>query len=560
MSKPLLATIFAFTLLAACGGEEAPAAPDVVDGGTDGGAGCANPCGTNCCAATQVCDAQTKTCHGRCTAKCDGRACGPDGCGGSCGSCGAGFVCSESQGVCEPCTPSCSGKACGPDGCGGQCGACGRGTFCDGAQCVTCTPKTCAQLGKTCGQHPDGCGGTVECGGCPSPETCGGGGTPGVCGCTKVSCLSLGKNCGALSDGCGGTLNCGTCGPGESCGGGGVPNVCGAGTCSPKGCAEQGKNCGVINDGCGSTVACGTCSAPNTCGGGGVANVCGCTQQTDAELCAAAGRNCGPLSVTDRCLVQRTISCGSCNLPATCGGGGTPGVCGCTPVSDAEFCASQGRTCGQATGTDNCGASRNVNCGGCPIGENCTSAGQCQPPCGPANCANGCCNGTVCMPGTTTSACGTGGGACGQCSGIHVCRADQRCGVDPSSAWRVQPVSATVDAVNGSGGVWDSWDNSPPDVFAESFCPPAATAVATNTPQVSSLTPTWSTGGCVTTAGALLTEPYVFQLFDADPFGFRDNVSARISHQVTEADLAAGSRTFPRSHAASNIRVQFIRQ
>src|SRR5687767_7852436 len=30
----------------------------------------------------------------------------------------------------------------------------------------TCTPKTCAQLGVTCGTHADGCGGTAACGAC----------------------------------------------------------------------------------------------------------------------------------------------------------------------------------------------------------------------------------------------------------------------------------------------------------------------------------------------------------------------------------------------------------
>jgi hypothetical protein len=45
-----------------------------------------------------------------------------------------------------------------------------------------CVPKTCAQLGKNCGQQGDGCGKTLDCGTC-NTGTCGGGGTPGVCGC-----------------------------------------------------------------------------------------------------------------------------------------------------------------------------------------------------------------------------------------------------------------------------------------------------------------------------------------------------------------------------------------
>ncbi len=46
---------------------------------------------------------------------------------------------------------------------------------------------------------------------CTDPATCGGGGTPGVCGCTPISCGPGGANmtCGyAAADGCGSPLNC----------------------------------------------------------------------------------------------------------------------------------------------------------------------------------------------------------------------------------------------------------------------------------------------------------------------------------------------------------------
>jgi hypothetical protein len=39
--------------------------------------------------------------------------------------------------------------------------------------------------------------------------------------------MALGKNCGTINDGCGGTLLCGTCTAPGTCGGGGVWNVCG---------------------------------------------------------------------------------------------------------------------------------------------------------------------------------------------------------------------------------------------------------------------------------------------------------------------------------------------
>src|SRR5262249_48909969 len=46
----------------------------------------------------------------------------------------------------------------------------------------SCTPTTCAALGDNCGSPSDGCGGTLSCGTCTSPQTCGGGGTAYHCG------------------------------------------------------------------------------------------------------------------------------------------------------------------------------------------------------------------------------------------------------------------------------------------------------------------------------------------------------------------------------------------
>jgi chitinase len=92
--------------------------------------------------------------------------------------------------------------------------------------------------------------------------------------CTPTTCSAQGKNCGSISDGCGGTLSCGSCTSPQTCGGGGTANVCGS-SCTPTTCSAQGKNCGSISDGCGGTLSCGSCTSPQTCGGGGTANVCG---------------------------------------------------------------------------------------------------------------------------------------------------------------------------------------------------------------------------------------------------------------------------------------------
>jgi peptidoglycan/xylan/chitin deacetylase (PgdA/CDA1 family)/endo-1,4-beta-D-glucanase Y len=186
---------------------------------------------------------------------------------------------------------------------------------------TTCTPTTCAAQGKNCGSISDGCGATILCGTCTSPDTCGGGGVTNVCGttCTPTTCAAAGATCGSISDGCGTTLNCGSCTSPDTCGGGGVANQCGTASCTPTTCSAQGKNCGSISDGCGGTLNCGSCTSPQTCGGGGTSNVCGCT----ATTCSAQGKNCG--SISDGC--GGNLNCGTCTSPQACGGGGTANVC-----------------------------------------------------------------------------------------------------------------------------------------------------------------------------------------------------------------------------------------
>lgn len=44
-----------------------------------------------------------------------------------------------------------------------------------------CLPKTCKSLGNACGSPSDGCGGTLNCGNCPSGQVCGWSGVPNVC-------------------------------------------------------------------------------------------------------------------------------------------------------------------------------------------------------------------------------------------------------------------------------------------------------------------------------------------------------------------------------------------
>ena len=89
-----------------------------------------------------------------------------------------------------------------------------------------CKPKQCEQPGgKYCGVIGVGCGQSLDCGGCPPGMTCGGSGIRNVCGfgppidCEPLRCEQPGgKYCGTLGNGCGMSIDCGTCPSGQTCG------------------------------------------------------------------------------------------------------------------------------------------------------------------------------------------------------------------------------------------------------------------------------------------------------------------------------------------------------
>ncbi|MBW2453630.1 MAG: hypothetical protein JRI68_03930 [Deltaproteobacteria bacterium] len=94
---------------------------------------------------------------------------------------------------------------------------------------------------------------------CDDPETCGGGGTPGACGCTPISCGPSGANltCGYGADnGCGAALNCNN----NSQDGTETDVDCGGSvsTCSVR--CNVGQSCLVPSD-----CASGICGTNNTC-------------------------------------------------------------------------------------------------------------------------------------------------------------------------------------------------------------------------------------------------------------------------------------------------------
>jgi hypothetical protein len=220
------------------------------------------------------------------------------------------------------------------------------------------------------------CGNEVDCGSCPSGQTCGGGnpGAPNVCGCTRLTTCPGGADCGTISDGCGGTVSCGgACPSGQTCGGGnpGAPNVCG---CTPKTCAvDYAGLCGPFGDGCGGVVTCG-CPAPQTCGGGTPSNpvLCGCTPKT----CFQLGKSCG--TVDNGCGGR--LNCGECpHANPVC----LDNVCqACSAASVGMTCTSREGLTDQATchADGSCCVDRGRFAGGDP-GQSCVSNNCCSTVC-----------------------------------------------------------------------------------------------------------------------------------------------------------------------------------
>ena len=142
------------------------------------------------------------------------------------------------------CGGVCSGGTCTTVSCPGSPACSGNGTCNQSTGSCTCAPgftgSDCSQTQALCNTPPSSCFNPIgapingQCVYSPRPAgtacpggTCNGTGTC-VVSCTATSCAAQGANCGIIGDGCGGVLNCGSCPSGQSCGASGIPNVCGA--------------------------------------------------------------------------------------------------------------------------------------------------------------------------------------------------------------------------------------------------------------------------------------------------------------------------------------------
>jgi len=292
----------------------------------------------------------------------------------------------------------------------------------------TCVPKY-TECGQLCGPVYDRCTGrTLQCGGCTtSGKVCNL--VTHECVTPLTTCIQLGAECGELRNTCGLFVDCGTCPAGK---------ICNAGThrceACPAGlkCADLGFQCGEVWLGCGaktSTTNCGTCPASETCNT--TLHVCEprCTPAPKAEICAARGAECDPVS--DGC--GGMVNCGACPTGQQCGISGLGNRCSAPPPS--VNCISFGYEClrpGEKL-TTACGET--VSCGTCPTGQVCRANHKCGPPCNPKTCGSpeysGKCGQQLddgCGGKLTSCNC-TGGGACstsaagvvGTCLAINTC-------------------------------------------------------------------------------------------------------------------------------------------
>jgi len=198
---------------------------------------------------------------------------------------------------CGPCTPDCSGRACGDDGCGGSCATCSDGLSCVDYQCV-CQGEMCG--GSCVDTQTD----PAHCGGCDQPCT------PGQL-CAGGSCLCQ-PDCscgGSCVDTATDEANCGVCG-----------TKCKGNTkwCIDSNCVRDcvvdctDHDCG--NDGC--RGSCGDCSGLLFCN---VQGLCVCPSgQSDC------GGSCVDTQIDELHCGGCDAPCGGGELciAGVCGGGG----------------------------------------------------------------------------------------------------------------------------------------------------------------------------------------------------------------------------------------------
>ena len=267
--------------------------------------------------------------------------------------------------------------------------------------------------------------------------------------------------------------------------GGCSPSTCPEGCCDAEGLCEKGTaptNCGIGGLTCQDCLAegfntcdpaarqctikvsgCGPTNCPGCCNGDL------CTAGNSNGACGTGGENCFDCSLSGTVCENGACQASTCNaanckgccfintcqpdgtLPTSCGPRGAQCM---NCVALGETCTPTGMGGGICTGTPSCGP---TNCSGCCEGEicvggtsptecggggaqcqDCMSFGEtcllspggplCAPSvCGPGNC-KGCCQGQMCVVTTGPTACGVGGESCTDCQVFgETCNATGQC-------------------------------------------------------------------------------------------------------------------------------------
>ncbi|MEW5853662.1 MAG: hypothetical protein AB2A00_33105 [Myxococcota bacterium] len=367
------------------------------------------------------------------------------------------------------------GSSCNACGSAGQ--TCASATdCCSGMECTQgicqqpqCQPRTCQQMGATCGVVDDGCGQVLDCGTCRAGEMCG-----AARQCVVVMCGGPGQPCSAQAP-CAPGLACinGVCMDGGACTPDGAqcdPNrpccngqPCPAnGFCEPNGCRPTGEPCAVNDECCGGACVNGICGDGGTCRPDGAScdpnrpccNGLPCSNGICQGQCTPIGTQCqagipccngycGPQGICENECLPDGVQCDP-NRPC-CSGSCANGTCaqnqcdGRNCVTDAECCA--GYRCDPAAmqcfpdggGCTPDGAQCDPNrpcCNGQPCSANgtCGGGGQCRVEGEACNAATECCSGNctdgVCMPNQCDRPCATDAECC---AGYRCDQAAQQC-------------------------------------------------------------------------------------------------------------------------------------
>lgn len=306
---------------------------------------------------------EPQTCEDR------GKDCGSldDGCGNSlgCGECTAPEVCGGGgvDNVCATCAPRCQGRECGPDGCGGKCGSCAQGEYCDPqpGQCVGCRSDA------DCAANPAGtrCEPARKvCVACLSDADCD---ASGLVACDPASHLcaascksdadcklvSGAPRCDASTKKCVGCLGEADCSaPSPHC-------LATTRTCVA---CRDGADCGASRPLCRDHLECVECLSDAQCPGGR------CQPASSACVDCLADVDCG--GATPKCSVDsRCVECasGSDCASLTCNPDGTcvpPGVAGETCAHPITLDVVSGSATAMGDTTDFVDDTQTYDCGG----------------------------------------------------------------------------------------------------------------------------------------------------------------------------------------------------